>query len=243
MQIQTILKRGYFHSDFCEDFLVVETIDKERQLIAVMDGCTMGKESTFASILIGKIIRKLAKQWYYEDLYGQDKAKEISLIECLRSIVSELRGLKNNLGLEVNELLSTVIIGIVNENQKKAELLAIGDGLIYIDGVSYEFEQDDKPDYLGYHLSESFDSWYEQQEQFVSVKDFKDLSISTDGIFSFKNLKHKENQWTEEAIINHMLEDDANFSHELFFKNKLNNLEQQHQHLVTDDLAIIRLKL
>ena len=243
MQIQTILKRGYFHTDFCEDFLVVETIDKERQLIAVMDGCTMGKESTFASMLIGKIIRKLAKQWFYEDLYDQGRTEKLSLKECLRSLVEALRDLKNNLGLEVNELLSTVIIGMVEENKKKAEFLAIGDGLIYVDGIPYEFEQDDKPDYLGYHLSESFDAWYEQQEQFVYVSSFTDLSICTDGIFSFKNLNNKENQWTEKAIINYLLEDGANFSHEMFYKNKLNSLEQQHQHLVTDDLAIIRLKL
>ena len=53
--------------------------------------------------------------------------------------------------------LSTLIIGIVDTTQSTAEFLTIGDGLICKDGELIEYEQDDKPDYLGYHLADDFE--------------------------------------------------------------------------------------
>ena len=41
---------GEFHINHNEDFLVSHEIGKDKMMIAVMDGCTMGTESHFASV-------------------------------------------------------------------------------------------------------------------------------------------------------------------------------------------------
>ena len=53
---------GEFHVNHNEDFLVLEEAGSTRKLIAVMDGCSSGTDSYFASTLIGKLLRKIAKK-------------------------------------------------------------------------------------------------------------------------------------------------------------------------------------
>ncbi len=243
MKIYKTLNIGDFHTHHCEDFLIDEQIAKNEKLIAVLDGCTMGTESVFASILYGKILRNIAKKKFYEEFVSNRvvdlKAK---LREVLKELMIETRLIKNQLSLEVNELLSTLIIGIIDVKTSKAEFLAIGDGLICKDGELVEYEQDDKPDYLGYHLSGDFDEWYESQNQRLSVFGFKDLSICTDGIFTFKNFQNKEDQKTENEIIQYLLVDNAYSEFDNFLDRKIKRLRDEWRHIVTDDLAIIRVK-
>lgn len=240
MKIYTTLNIGEFHSNFCEDFLVNEHIGENKLLIAVMDGCTMGTESTFASMLIGKLIRNISKQKYYQEfIVGRSEDIKTDLKDVLRSLMNELKSVKNTLGLETNELLSTLIIGVLDEKQNKAELLTVGDELVYADGQYFEYEQNDKPDYLGYHLSEDFEIWYSDQNQRLSLSSFKDLSICTDGIFTFKNLKETSNQLPEEVILDFFLKDLEGGEYDSFLDRKIRNLSEK-EHLVTDDLAIIR---
>jgi len=47
---------------------------------------------------------------------------------------------------------------------------------------------------LGYHLTENFEEFYKNQHQKLSISNFEDLSISTDGIFTFKNLENQNHQ-------------------------------------------------
>ena len=53
----------------------------------------------------------------------------------------------------------------MSPNDARAEIIVVGDGLVCVDGKEYHFEQEDKPDYLGYHLNEDFNFWFEQQKQ------------------------------------------------------------------------------
>lgn len=120
-----------------------------------MDGCTMSTESVFASILFGKILRNIAKEKFYEEfVVGNHTQLKDKLKEVVKLLIEKIRLVKNQLGLEINELLSTLIIGIIDTQGAKAEFLIIGDGLICKDGELFEYEQGNKPDYLGYHLSE-----------------------------------------------------------------------------------------
>ncbi|GAB1857610.1 hypothetical protein MHTCC0001_24460 [Flavobacteriaceae bacterium MHTCC 0001] len=139
-------------------------------------------------------------------------------------------------------LLSTLIIGIIETKASKAEFLTIGDGLICKDGEVIEYEQNDKPDYLGYHLADDFDNWFDNQEQKLTISNFKDLSICTDGIFTFKNLKNKSKQKSEREIIEYLLIDNDGAEFNNFLDRKILELKDKWNHLVTDDLAIIRLK-
>jgi hypothetical protein len=243
MRIYKTLNIGEFHTNHCEDFLIDEQIGTSEKLIAVLDGCTMGTESVFASILFGKVLRNIAKKKFYEE-FVTDSSIQLNdkLKEVVKILIDETKLLKNQLGLETNELLSTLIIGIVETKESKAEFLTIGDGLICKDGELIEYEQDDKPDYLGYHLADDFENWFDNQEQKLTVSSFKDLSICTDGIFTFKNLEDKSKQKSENEIIEYLLMDNEGAEFDNFLDRKIRALKDKWNHLVTDDLAIIRIK-
>ena len=68
----TISTIGQFHTNHNEDFLVTENINDDRILIAVMDGCSMGKESHFASTLIGKLLRKISKGISFKEFINNE---------------------------------------------------------------------------------------------------------------------------------------------------------------------------
>ncbi len=241
MKIYTTLHIGEFHTNHCEDFFVNEPIASNERLIAVLDGCTMGTESVFASILYSKILRNLCKLKFYEEFVSSNPTTiKSKLKEVIKQLIIETKLIKNQLGLETNELLSTLIIGIIDTASSKAEFIAIGDGLICVDGELIEYEQNDKPDYLGYHMSEDFENWYESQKQKLSVSKFNDLSICTDGIFTFKNFKDKSKQKSESEIINHLLIDNQSSEFDNFLDRKIKILKDNFDHVVTDDLAIIR---
>ncbi|MDW3194836.1 MAG: protein phosphatase 2C domain-containing protein [Cytophagales bacterium] len=243
MKIYSVLQIGQFHTNYCEDFLVTEPVGTDKRLIAVLDGCSMGTESAFASILFGKILRSIAKQLYYKEfLEGISDDLDHILKDVLHQLFKEAKTIKNQLSLDTNELLSTIILGIVDEAQAKATFLAVGDGLIYFDGQIVEYEQDNKPHYLGYHLGEDFESWFSKQKQLLSISDFKDLSICTDGIFTFQNLTNKKDQLSEGHIIDFMLSDLEFSENDNFLERKVRYLDQERQHLVTDDLAIVRVR-
>jgi len=242
MKIYTALKIGNFHTNHCEDFLISEQIRSSGYLIAVMDGCTMGKESVFASMLIGKILKNIAKEHFYQDFIKNESLDlSICLKEILQKLFLQLKISKNVLGLETEELLSTLIVGVIDTNTLNAEFLTIGDGLICYDNEVVEYEQNDKPDYLGYHLHENFDRWYTSQRQRLSVTGFKDLSICTDGIFSFKNFRNKNNRKEESEIIEYLLANQEGCKYDNFLEKKIRDLETKEDQILTDDLAIIRL--
>ncbi len=243
MKIYKTLNIGEFHTNYCEDFLIDEPIGSNYKLIAVLDGCTMGTESVFASILFGKILRKIAKKKYYQEFVIDDYSNlKNKLEDIVKSLISETKTIKNQLNLETKELLSTLIIGVIDTKNFSVELLCVRDGLICIDGKIIEYEQNDKPDYLGYHLSDDFNNWYNSQQQKLSINNFKDLSICTDGIFTFKNFKEKSKQKSESEIIEFLLVDNIDTEYENCLDRKIKKIKESWNHVVTDDLAIIRIK-
>ncbi len=244
MTIYKTLHIGEFHTNYCEDFLVDSQIGTNEKLIAVLDGCTMGTESVFASMLFGKILRHIAKKKYYEE-YVSDTSLPLKdkLKDVVRLLINDTKHIKNYLDLEVNALLSTLIIGIIDTKKRQAECLTVGDGLICVDGKLFEYDQDDKLDYLGYHLSDNFNYWYDHHDQKLSIANFKDLSFSTDGIFTFRNLKDSSKQKSEQDIINRLLIDTKNLEFENALDRAITILKTQWHHTVTDDLAIIRVKI
>ncbi|WP_343909533.1 protein phosphatase 2C domain-containing protein [Aquimarina litoralis] len=242
MKIYSTLNIGDFHTNYCEDFLIVENVSTNRFIVAVMDGCTMSKESVFASMLIGKTLRNIAKEEFYKEFLNKN-SKELAVLlqEILEKLFQQLKITKNSLGLETEELLSTLIIGVIDKDTSNAEFLSVGDGLIHYDDISVEYEQNDKPDYLGYHLGEDFDTWYQSQEQRLSITDFRDLSISTDGIYSFKNFKNPNQQKKEQEIIAFLLRDQQGKNYDNFLEKKIRDLELEYNQVLTDDIAIIRI--
>jgi Protein phosphatase 2C len=233
---------GSFHTQHNEDAALLCEIAEDRILIAVMDGCSMGNDSFFASTLIAKLLRKIAKAEYYKTfITKKTETLEVVLHTILSDLFFALKTINNELDLAKDELLSTLILGIIDKSTQKAEIMAIGDGLISCNGVLTEYEQDNKPDYWGYHLNENFETWYAAQTQRLSLKNITDLSISTDGIFTFKAFDTRIcPPITEDKIIDFLLNDKTDSSQTMLLK-KMNFLEKEHGLKSSDDLSIIRL--
>lgn len=236
---------GQFHLNHNEDYFIVEKIGNEKILIAVMDGCTMGIDSHFSSTLIGKILRKAAKSLDYREFYEKRSYEiESTLKSILKDLFEELISIKNNLDLLIEELLSTVILGIINFKERTGHLITIGDGIIYCDGLLKEYDQENKPDYIGYHLNKPFKEFYENQNQIFNCQNIKNLSICTDGIFTFKEFNEIEyEQISDEEIISFLLIDSKHNENENMLNKKLSILKRKFGLIPTDDLTILRLSL
>jgi len=140
---------GEFHINHNEDFLISEEAGKNRRVIAVMDGCSSGTDSHFASTLIGKLLRKIAKQEAYRE-YAQKEINELDIqLESISlQLFDELSNLNRQLDLKSDEILSTLILAVIDTNGFKAEILIVGDGFIHYNGKNVEYENDNKPDYI-----------------------------------------------------------------------------------------------
>ena len=240
-----VSKIGEFHINHNEDSKAIVEISETKILIAVMDGCSMGKESHFASTLISKLLRKIGKEISFREFIEKaTKNTKCYLDEILERLFADLNHLKNQLYLEKEEILSTLILGILDISKKEIDLIILGDGVICCNGKIYEYEQNDKPDYLGYHLNEEFSTWYQSQTQLLSLNNIEDISISTDGIFTFKNFDGKVHQQIKEnEIIEYLLIDEKWSSQENMLGKKIMEIEKKYGLKPSDDLTIVRMRL
>ena len=141
--------------------------------------------------------------------------------------------------IDSKELLTTLIILLFDKNKENGIVLAIGDGFVNINGEITEFEQDNKPDYLGFHLSEDFDTFYNNQKQKIEFNKIEDLSISTDGIFTFEKLAPKKSQ-EEINVIEYLTKEFTNYEKDEMLNLKLKTLENEFGLKPTDDFSMIR---
>ena len=243
MKIYSTIQIGDYHINHCEDYLFTGNIGDDKVLCAVMDGCTMATDSYFASTLVGKLLRKITIEKGYSELYNLATiSNDIDnyLKSILRELFKELIIIKNQLLLERNELLTTLIILLIDKKTNRGIVLVVGDGLVNINGQMTEFDQDNKPDYLGFHLAEDFDTWYDNQKQKIFFDQIEDISIATDGIFMFEKVKKVENTDSINAL-EYLILDKTELDLEEMLNFKLKKLEHNFGLKPTDDLAIIRL--
>ena len=132
------------------------------------------------------------------------------------------------------------LIGVVDTKNKSGEMLAVGDGVFCIDGKIVEYEQDNKPDYFGYHLDKDFEEWYAQQIQRISIEQFEDLSICTDGLFTFSKFDNQDYS-TVKNVSDFLLKDKTGFENQNMLKKKVFEIEKKYGLKPTDDLGIIRI--
>lgn len=237
---------GTFHTNHNEDCLVTREIGDNKCLIAVMDGCSSAIDSHFAANLIAKCLRKIAKEEDYKEFATNIEKPILYLLkDVLSKLFKELNEFKQYLDLSREELLSTVVLGIIHTKNREAEIIVIGDGVICSNSNFYEFDHDNKPDYLGYHLDKDFDNWFELQNQKLSLKNINDLSISTDGIFTFMPFDNKKEYEfiDEKQILELLLIDQTNMENENMLHQKVFFIEKTNGLKPTDDLTIIRMIL
>lgn len=242
MQLYTHSQIGTFHNNHNEDFFVTTELTDEHILVAVSDGCSMGTESHFASTLIGKLLRKISKSLYYQSFIQPTTYNNKQLlINTLKQLFQQLTFIKNELSLETNELLSTLILCIINTENRSAEVITIGDGLVVCNGQLFEYEQENRPDYLAYHLHKNFEAWFSTQKQLLSLQNIQDISFSSDGIFTFR---HFDTQIypsiSEQEIINQLLISQQNLQFETMLKKQVILLENDFGLKPSDDLTVVR---
>ncbi len=241
----TYTQIGEHHTNHCEDYVLSAEIGTNKLLLAAMDGCTMGKESYFASALIGKVLRKIARdEFYKEHATRQQPPLKPLLEEVLRMLHCKLVELQNQLQLDKYELLSTLVLGIVDTTSREGEFLVIGDGLLCFDGQLFEFDQGNVPDYMGYHLHEPFDQWFTTLNQRLSCADLRDFSLSTDGVFTFS--KFSQGTFPEidpSTIITFLLKDAIKPMTIQLLKSRVLEIEERWGLRPADDLGVIRVLL
>ena len=243
MKLFELTHIGEFHTNHNEDFLVAEDIGHEKKLIAVMDGCSSGTDSHFASTLMGKLLRKLAKQEAYRE-YAQKSS--IDLTKLLENVTlqlfDELGDLNRQLDLKSDEILSTLIIAIVDMESKRTEIVVVGDGFIHVNGTNIEYENDNKPDYIGYHLNMDKHLWYQTRTKKESISKTENLTISTDGIHTFKNFDGKSyRNISQEEIMEGFFEDMSNLDNPNKLKKVLIKIKEENGLMPSDDLTMIRM--
>ncbi len=242
MRIYSALQIGAYHTNHCEDYLLTSEVGESKLLCAVMDGCTMATDSYFAATLVGKLLRKIAKAKGYQELY--EPATCSSLADCLKSIIkdlfAELRLIQNQLMLDERELLTTLLVLLLDRQSTQGIVLVIGDGLVGIDGELHEFDQDNKPDYVGYHLKEDFEAWYGHQRQKVAFTTTKDISIATDGILTFASPQQPAIPQPIDPV-SFLLTDSSDSENGEMLSRKLRKLARIHGLTPTDDLAVVRI--
>ncbi|MEM6803341.1 MAG: protein phosphatase 2C domain-containing protein [Bacteroidota bacterium] len=246
MHIKSFLQKGEFHPVFCEDFLFHTNLRDEFYVASVMDGCSMGKDSHFASSLFAKVLRKVVKELGYKEFFGELAAfEEWDLGELgkyiLQNLWEELRLLKSQLHLDQLELLTTLLLALVDVKRKQVYLIVIGDGFFVAEGKITELDQDNRPDYLAYHLSKDFESWYPTQKYLYFLEDIDELIIATDGIGSFEKLdkSKRDFQETPEA---YLLLDKEFADLPKGFDKKIEKLKADYGLIATDDVGIIEMK-
>ncbi|NML69744.1 protein phosphatase 2C domain-containing protein [Chryseobacterium sp. RP-3-3] len=242
MNIYSALQMGDYHTHHCEDDLLIKKIGSDQLICAIMDGCSTAMDSHFASTLIGKLLRKTAIEKGYKDLYENSGTKSLDeeLKEIVRNLFKELVFVKNRLMLDEKELLSTLVILLYNSKENKGVVLSIGDGVISINGKITEFDRDNKPDYLAYHLHEDFEEWYAHQHQKIFFDHLSDISIATDGILTFTKIKKTDNE-EQINIVEYLMTDQSYHDTEEMLNRKLKKLEHHYGLKPTDDLAMIRI--
>lgn len=210
---------------------------------AVLDGCSSGEDSHFASALMGKLLKKIGKGISQEEnllFESPPLTAEKIAIKVLKKLFWELRDVRKQLGLTNAEILSTLVLLVYDENKKQAYIIAIGDGMIAIDGEVHEIDQDNMPDYMAYHLNHSFDQWQQKQEHIFRIDNPKEIGISTDGIDTFRT--HKTDNPEGFSPIDFLLLDNTLENTQNMLNRKVNILQTKYGYLPADDISIIRVK-
>ena len=244
MKIYQLNETGKLHKTHTEDYVMTENINGDWIIAAVFDGCSSGKESFFASVLYGKILRKSCK--ILPVLESNKPECSLQRVDgsfigrfLLNQVFEDLKKSHHLLGTELTEILSTIILLVYNKSGRSAWINISGDGLIVHDKIIEEIDQQNVPDYLAYHIDIPFDEWIEKYTKTFTFKNQSDISISTDGISKFYSITEKRQRAIDPAyylLIDRTLKDADNMLEE-----KFKILKEVHGLIPYDDLGIVRI--
>jgi len=244
MKLFALNKTGKLHETHTEDHLIIEQLAGNWVIASVMDGCSSGMESYFASTLYGKIIRKTCKKLPYLEKLNTDLSMDKitgSTIGrfILNQVFDDLYKTQKLLNTRIEEMLSTLILLIYNSKSKDAWINMSGDGIIVVNQTVNEIDQNNIPDYMAYHQNISFDKWLDNFSQTLEYNNCRDLSISTDGVSKFRTTTEKRQQNIDP--VHYLLVDTSSMEAENMLEEKYILLTRDHGLYPYDDLGIIRI--
>lgn len=240
MYLYTNITRGTYHPVYCEDFQYHQWIGDRFLMAAVMDGCSSGDDSHFASALFGKLLRKIATKLDFEIFKQADLQSCKALARrIIYLLMEELRQFKSEYLIHRDELLATLILHIHDKELKESFIIALGDGVIVIDSEVTDIDQNNRPDYPAYHLNKAFEEWYDSQVNTFFVKNPSDISIATDGVTSFLK-STKRNIGSQDFPLYELLIKPPTTKNTNLLRNTIEWLELKHDLRPYDDIGIIR---
>lgn len=245
MKIYTHISSGEFHPIHGEDFLYHQHIGENLFIGAVMDGCSSGKESYFASTAYGKSLRKSCRMLpnmkeIIPDFDIDFMEKEAIGAFILNQLFDDLKKLKKTFFLNIEELLSTMILMVFDLKDNSAWVNISGDGMVVCNGKVTEIDQNNVPDYLSYHFDLKFDDWYSKHTQTLEFNGIYDISISSDGI---SKIYRKSNSLKKDIDpVNLLLIQKPKGDSGDAIDSQFNQL-LENGYISADDMSIIRLVL
>ncbi len=243
MEVYQLIRKGEMHKDFCEDFLLASELSERYSVYGVFDGCSTGIDSHVASGLLAKVVKAEMECLVIENV----KSLEKLLSETVFNTMSTLRNIRNDLFMKTNELLSTMILFVVDKINNKGEVLVFGDGFVAINGQSISIEQNNTPDYLAYYLDElenfdDFEIWLTNHSKRYKVEDIVDVSLATDGVKSFQKANSTIDAMNEPVPSDFLAKDNFLLHNKSMLSRKCNILKTKHRLINQDDIALIRIR-
>lgn len=244
MLIYTLISPGTYHPLNCEDHIFFKYVGHRYLVAAVMDGCSSGVQSQFASLLYGKSLNKSClmlpdSKQVAADLDVATMSKEVLGKFILGQLFEDVKKVKQSLFLSTDEILSTILLLVYDLNDNTAWINISGDGLLAYNGEISEFDQQNRPDYLGYHLDTTFDQWFENHTKTIDYQDVRDISISTDGLQKLR--KNPQRSSIDIDPIDLFLVQKPQGSEERGLLNSYLSLTEEDKYIPYDDIGIIRL--
>jgi hypothetical protein len=244
--LYTLLKKGVLHPVYCEDFQIAVQIEDEFDIYAVMDGCSAGTDSHFASALLGKSLCKAARLVDHRQIWSQlglnnlpDPQDAPRMAEfLLRMIFADMRRMRNEMMLEKLEMLSTLVLMVYDQKRDEAFITVKGDGYVAIDGQIHEIDEGGAPMYMGYFLGKPVEEWLAMQDNAFHVSAPRDISIATDGVEAYLRPDLSPDPETDSARILLTATDDL--SPEMMENHHLEFLRRGLRPV--DDVSVIRLR-
>ena len=239
MEKDSLLLRGELHEVYGEDTQFYSELGNEWIVAAVMDGCSSGKESYFASSLYVKLLRKNCKTLpllaeINSDLDLDGFTPERLGKYILNQIFQDIKKTRKLLLADKIELLSTLLLVVFHKPSKNAYLCASGDGFIQINNEFIDLDQNNIPDYMSYHLNLTFEQWIQMHTRTFLKENVDSVIISTDGIQKYLNNKKQTSNKIDTVSYFLQTSNESLKEKNEFLKNKYN----LHPY---DDVSIISL--
>lgn len=162
----------------CEDTVdYIETTDDISG--GIFDGCSTGNSSKWASETFNFLFKR--------ENYNLNDLNILSVIQDLNSILSYVEA-------DFTHAYSTAILFNYDKLTKTLLLRAFGDCSYWVNGVRFDVNANNHPDYIAYHLEESVVNLdrYLKKNPIRTFENVSDFIITSDGIDRLKFPTHKE---------------------------------------------------